>query len=313
MNNRFSRREKRNVHPHLTHQTNRGIRRPPYIPVGAVKKLEVIPSRTERLGDVWKCCLSRSMRKVVAVKDIRIPQGNDKKLVRLASKNISLLASLSISLAHENILVYYGIIEGFGLLPALVSPWMEKGSLDDYLKQGRILSEVDKLKMLGQIAAGLNYLHSKGVVHGDLTSSNVLIKNNGKLCLAYFGLSMTLMRAQISPFDVCHPGHVRWMAPEMLAMPEREGVVRRPMHDQARAADVYSYGCIMLQLFCGHMPYCWLTRPLHVIVARVAGIEPFRQFTGVKEIHKAYSFKCLSVNPEDRPMTFEIVKFLKAV
>ncbi|KAG1835350.1 hypothetical protein DFJ58DRAFT_608391, partial [Suillus subalutaceus] len=72
---------------------------------------------------------------------------------------------------------------------------------------------------------------------------NVLIDDDGNLCLAYFGLSMILMEAQNSPFDDCHPGHVRWMAPEMLAIPEKGGVVM-----PTKAADVYSYGCIMLRV-----------------------------------------------------------------
>ncbi|KAG1882469.1 kinase-like domain-containing protein [Suillus subluteus] len=200
-----------------------------------------------------------------------------------------------------------GTYKGFGLLPALVSPWTENGSLDSYLKQGHILSKADKLRMLRQIAAGLDYLHGRGVVHGDLTSTNVLINNDGNLCLAYFGLSMILMEAQNSPFDDCHPGHVRWMAPEMLTMPEQGGVRVMP----TGAADVYPYGCIMLQLLCGHVPYRWLMQPFHVIVARVSGIEPFRQITGVKEAHKEHSLKCLSVNPKDRPMAFEIVEFFE--
>lgn len=78
-----------------------------------------------------------------------------------------------ITLEHENILTFIGVIDGFGPLPALVSPWMENGSLDSYLKQGRVLSKADKLRMvrtithttgrvltclqLRQIAAGLKY------------------------------------------------------------------------------------------------------------------------------------------------------------
>ncbi|KAG2037951.1 kinase-like domain-containing protein [Suillus americanus] len=121
-------------------------------------------------------------------------------------------------------------------------------------------------------------MHGRGVVRGDLTCTNVLINDDGKLCLGYFGLSMILMEAQNSPFDDCHPGHVRWMAPEMLAIPERGRVVM-----PTKAAAIYSCGCIMLQLWCEHVPYCWLMQPFHVIVARVAGIEPFRQITGVEK------------------------------
>ncbi|KAG1791954.1 uncharacterized protein BJ212DRAFT_1418080 [Suillus subaureus] len=44
---------------------------------------------------------------------------------------------------------------------------------------------------------------------------------------------------------------------EMLAIPEQGGVMI-----PTKATDVYLYGCIMLQLFCGHVPYVY-TRSIH--------------------------------------------------
>jgi len=40
-----------------------------------------------------------------------------------------------IKLSHDHILPFEGIVDGFGQLPALVSLWMENGSLNDYLKK----------------------------------------------------------------------------------------------------------------------------------------------------------------------------------
>ncbi|KAG1799057.1 kinase-like domain-containing protein, partial [Suillus variegatus] len=148
-----------------------------------------------------------------------------------------------ITLEHDNILTFNGVVDGFGPLPALVSPWMENGSLDYYLKRGRVPSKADKVREWA-MAAGLKYLHDKEVVHGNLTCTNVLMSADGKLHLADFGLSMILSEAQNS-FSSCHPGNVRWMAPEILAIPE-QGEMAKP----TKAADIYSYGCIMLQVCC---------------------------------------------------------------
>lgn len=63
------------------------------------------------------------------------------------------------------------------------------------------------------------------------------------LYLADFGLSMILAESQNSTFSSYHAGNVRWIAPEMLTMPEQGGVTM-----PTKAADVYSYGCIMLQV-----------------------------------------------------------------
>ncbi|KAG1853445.1 hypothetical protein DFJ58DRAFT_394049 [Suillus subalutaceus] len=78
-----------------------------------------------------------------------------------------------------------------------------------------------------------------------------------------------------------------------------------------KAANVYSYSCIMLQLFCGHVLYVWLTQAYHIIEARVAGTKPFRQFTDVKYVHKEYSLKCISVKSGDRPVASAIVELLR--
>lgn len=156
------------------------------------------------------------------------------------------------------------------------------------------------------MAASLKYLHDKEVVHGNLPCTNVLMSADGKLHLADFGLSIILSEAQNS-FSSCHPGNVRWMAPEIFAIPE-QGEVAKP----TKAADVYSYGCIMLQLFCGRAPYLWLTQAYHIITARVSGTEPFRQFTDIEDVHKEYSLKCISVRSGDRPVASAIAKFLGA-
>ncbi|KAG2053223.1 kinase-like protein [Suillus hirtellus] len=100
-------------------------------------------------------------------------------------------------------------------------------------------------------------VHDKEVAHGNLTCTNILMSADGKLHLANFGLSMILSEAQNS-FSSCHLENVRWMAPEILAIPE-QGVAK-----PTKAADVYSCGCIMLQLFCGRAPYLWLTQANHV-------------------------------------------------
>jgi serine/threonine protein kinase len=71
------------------------------------------------------------------------------------------------------------------------------------------------------------------------------MNDDRKIYFADFGLSMILAESQNSTFNSYHAGNVRWMAPEMLAIPEQGGVTM-----PTKAADVYSYGCIMLQVCC---------------------------------------------------------------
>jgi serine/threonine protein kinase len=145
--------------------------------------------------------------------------------------------------------------------------------------------------------------------HLNRFQTNVLINSDGELSLADFGLNDSCGITN-STFNSCYAGNVRWMAPEMLAIPE-EGGVTMP----TKAADIYSYDCIMLQvccpfdstystdvaqLFSGQPPYSWLMQAMHVIVARVGGKEPFpaHRITNVEDDHKKYSLGCLSTTSE---------------
>jgi hypothetical protein len=51
-------------------------------------------------------------------------------------------------LSHENILPLEGVTEGFDALPALVTRWMDNGSLGDYLKQKIDIARVKRLSMV---------------------------------------------------------------------------------------------------------------------------------------------------------------------
>ncbi|KAJ8595182.1 kinase-like protein, partial [Rhizopogon salebrosus TDB-379] len=72
---------------------------------------------------------------------------------------------------------------------------------------------------LYNVADGLHYLHSESVVHGDLTSNNVLINEGGQACLTDFGLSSMMKigeRFEYLRLNEKRPGAVRWLAPELI-------------------------------------------------------------------------------------------------
>ncbi|KAF8155115.1 kinase-like domain-containing protein [Mycena galopus ATCC 62051] len=147
-------------------------------------------------------------------------------------------------LKHLHILTFIGIDrETFPSL-ALVSPWMEHGTVLHYLdRHGR--ANVDKL--LFQIAQGIEYLHSRNIVHGDLKGANILINDDWTACLADFGLSaftdVTSMRSSTQ-----RAGSAYWMAPELID-PDRFNCkfVRTP------ATDVYAFACVCVELYTGRL------------------------------------------------------------
>ncbi|KAG1803248.1 kinase-like domain-containing protein [Suillus subaureus] len=217
-----------------------------------------------------------------------------------------------IQLEHDHILPLEGVTvaEEFGPLPALVSPWMEEGSLDDYLKRGFPgLSEYGKRGLIWQVAAGISYLHSKGIVHGDLTATNVLVDSSGCLRLADFGLSMILAEAGNATFNSCHPGNVRWMPPEALrAGAEDEDEDEAKDEKPTKAWDVYSYGCVAMQIFSGNQPYAWIKNALKVMGAMQGGRVPFKDIQS-HEVYQQLS-PCLNKIPANRPTMVDIMRDL---
>lgn len=286
------------------------------IPKAELCKTQDSPHHTGGFGDIWKCTWFTSSSKPsdtaaveVAIKVVRVPDSSQKAPLEKTAWGIRREAYVWANLKDDHVLSLHGITTDFGVLPAFVSSWMTKGSLDSYLKQKPDLSTPQKLDMSRQIASGLKYLHEMDIIHGDLTPTNILINGDDKLCLADFGLSMILAESGNPTFNSCHGGNVRWMAPEMVDLSDSEqGEPIKP----TMPGDVYSHGCIMLQLLCGQQPYYPLVDVLRVMAAIVKGREPFRQLTGVDEGHKQYSLRCLSTDLGARPKVQEVVAFIEA-
>lgn len=254
-------------------------------------------------GDIWKCTwFTRNPPLTVAIKVVRVADSDKTASVEKTALSIRREAYVWANLEDDHVLPLHGITAGFGVLPAFVSTWMTNGYLENYLKEAPTLSTSRKLDMSRQIASGLKYLHEKGIVHGDLTPTNVLIDSDGKLLLSDFGLSMVLAESGNPTFNSYHAGNVRWMAPEMV-----EELARPTM-----PADVYSHGCIVLQLLCGEQPYSWAAQAIHVITAMLRGRKPFGLLTDVDEDHKKYWLKCLSTECQHRPEVTGIVAFIEA-
>ncbi|KAG1884270.1 kinase-like domain-containing protein [Suillus subluteus] len=253
----------------------------------------------------------------VAVKTIRITDILNKEAVEKAKKRLRHEVAVWLKLRHAQVLTLHGTASGFGPLPALVSTWMHNGALDGYLKRTSLTME-QKLKLLKQVVDGLRYLHEQGVIHGDLTSTNVVIDRDGNAFLADFGLSMIVAESDRSFYNSYSNGAFRWLAPELTSSPDPESIPDGNDSDveflkPTSQSDVFSLGCIMLHVFSGRLPFWWLKHVRQIFSAQLKHVEPYRLEPSVTISHQHLDFmrKCWSAKPEDRPSTGDAASFVE--
>lgn len=117
-------------------------------------------------------------------------------------------------LNHTGIVAHYerGEIDGNRFI---VMEFVEGRSLDSLMREGPRPTIGESLAILRQMAAALDYAHSRGVIHRDIKPANVLIQNGGTVKIADFGIAKcSLLGAATSSSMVIGSPH--YMAPEQI-------------------------------------------------------------------------------------------------
>ncbi|KAG1853467.1 kinase-like domain-containing protein [Suillus subalutaceus] len=257
-------------------------------------------------GDVWKCIRKHPRITVeVAVKCLRLEIPNDSCKTKITER-LEHDLQRNTQLEHANLLPFLGITQGFGSLPAIVSPWMHKGSLTMLLERDfQQLTLTRMLQILKDVASALQYLHSKNIVHGDLTGNNILIDENGNAFVADHGI--LIFCAELHGTSYIR-SNVRWAAPENFQVPEDDESINLPQ----LASDIYSFGCIMLQVFTGKVPYSEFRSDHQVTVQILRGRKPARPVTPpIADALWDFMQKCWLDEPEHRPSAKEVLIFIQ--
>lgn len=282
------------------------------IPSASIKKSSGFPASSGGLGDIWQCSMivDPATPTEVAVKTIRIADIRNEAAVQKAKKRLRREVAVWIRLKHAHIVTLHGTVSGFGTLPALVSTWMHNGALSGYLERTS-LTMGQKLKLLKQVVDGLRYLHEQKVIHGDLTSTNVVIDRDGNAFLTDFGLSVALSEGDKSYYNTHSNAAIRWLAPELTGSPEPESDFDFTKPNSQ--SDIFSLGCIMLHVFSGKLPFWWLKSVPHIFSAQFNRVEPYRPEPGVIVDHQHLDFmrKCWSPKPEVRPSIGDAASFVE--
>lgn len=129
-----------------------------------------------------------------------------------------------------------------GGVPYLALEYLAGGDLATRLQQPQPLRQVRA--WLRQAAAALAALHGRGLVHRDVKPANFLLRPDGNLVLADFGLVAAAGAADPQARPGAIVGTPRYVAPEHL-----QGAPAQP------AADVYGLGVLLHEMLCGGPPF----------------------------------------------------------
>ncbi|KDQ07369.1 hypothetical protein BOTBODRAFT_649417 [Botryobasidium botryosum FD-172 SS1] len=228
-------------------------------------------------------------------------------------KRLAREAKVWSQLSHPNVLPFLGLCT-LESVPYLVSPWMENGHALDFVQKK---PDADRLRLLAQVADGLEYLHNfkpKPVVHGDLRGPNILISLSGNACLADFGLSE--LKTDIYETNYSTPfitaGHPRWQAPEVIRAENKEEAWRNT------STDVFAFGRVMLELFTGKVPFSYLAHDATVIIKISNNEFPRRPddeavvASGLDDSMWQLMTDCWHATPSERPTATNLVARLTA-
>lgn len=233
----------------------------------------------------------------VAVKIFRTSSEGRKRFTKLLRAELRVWDPVR----HRNLLPPCGVCL-FGGFPALVSPWCKNGNIISYLAQ---VDEPSRMRtamhLLEQILCGLQHLHTTNpaIIHGNLKGANILVSDGGSALLSDFGLAT--LQAKAATWNIsCSSAKCayRWMAYELAADDDAQPTA---------ASDIWAFGCVMLEVLSGRMPFHDIESDEQVLAAVSCGQCPSRP-PGIINRQWQLMLECWRLEPSSRPSAASLLQ-----
>jgi serine/threonine protein kinase len=146
------------------------------------------------------------------------------------------------SLRHQNIITVFDISVDENN-PYIVMDYVDGVGLDKLIKDKKLLSPELAICYLAQAASGLDYAHSKSIVHCDVKPSNLLIDSSNHLFILDFGIAKLITSDSSDPEDQV-VGTPAYMSPEQI---NSEKITSK--------TDIFSLAIVTFEALTGFRPF----------------------------------------------------------
>ena len=199
------------------------------------------------------------LKREVAIKVMKSDMADDDTALERFKREAGAVTKLS----HPNIVDVYDVGDD-GDKHYIVMEYVKGHTLKQLIKKRGPIPYKEAVWMMKQLAGALMEAHRNKVIHRDVKSQNVLIKDDGTIKLSDFGIALANGAMQLTHKDSVL-GSVHYLAPELSK--------GKPATMQS---DIYSLGIVFYELLTGDVPYKADT-PVQVALKHIKGHIPLRK------------------------------------
>ncbi|MBX3451124.1 MAG: protein kinase [Planctomycetaceae bacterium] len=189
------------------------------------------------------------MRRRCAIKVLPTKRVTDSSYLARFHREAQAVASLD----HPNIVRAYDVdhqTDNETEIHFLVMEYVDGMSLQEYVVKHGPLPFRDSVEYIRQAALGLSHAHKAGLVHRDVKPGNLLLANNGVVKVLDLGLARFFDDSDnTDALTIRHDekvlGTADYLSPEQAL----------DSHTVDARADIYSLGCTLYFMLCGHPPF----------------------------------------------------------